>query len=100
MSQKVFTEADCLRILGEAGCYEAYDLLHDEAPGIERRFRRVDKAICDLLAEVKKTFPDATYYTASGGFHLLLGASHDGRANAQRELVALSGEASIGDGDF
>lgn len=97
---KTLDEAECLRILGEATCYEAYDLLFDEAPDIERKFRRVDKAICNLLAEVRKTFPDATYYTASGGFHLLLGASHDNHANSQRELVALSGEASIGDGDF
>ncbi|EDN3812666.1 hypothetical protein GHS02_17210 [Salmonella enterica subsp. enterica serovar Chester] len=47
--------------------------------------------------EVKQEFPDANYYTASGGFNLLLGDSEAGSL-----MVALSAShyLSIGDGDF
>ena len=66
----------------------------------ERHLRRVDKAICGLLAEVRRAFPDAAFYTASGGFNLMLGNSHGTREEGQQQLVALSGAARIGDGDF
>lgn len=37
----------------------------------------------------------------SGGFNLMLGASHDKRGiHGQQQLIALSGRAEIGDGDF
>ena len=82
----------------------AYGLLRDKCPTIDRRFTRLCKTMVDLLADVRKEFPDAQYYTASGGFNLLLGNPHDGSQcqRAQQQLVALSGThgVSIGDGDF
>lgn len=98
---KSYTEADCLRII-DLGAENAYDLLTAEMPGVERRFRRVDKAIRDLLTEVQQVFPDACYYTASGGFNLMLGNPHAvGRdMTSQQQLVALRGRARISDGDF
>lgn len=63
-----FTEADCLRLIN-SGETDAYDLLTENLPGVKRRFMALDKALITLLADIKKTFPDAQYYTASGGFH-------------------------------
>ena len=93
------TEARCLELIN-SGEVTAYELLIDTLPGAERHFRRVDKAICGLLAEVRRAFPDAAFYTASGGFNLMLGNSHGTREEGQQQLVALSGAARIGDGDF
>ena len=94
-------EQACLDAVAK-GDVDAYELLVTADPKLEARFKRVDKAIRDLLVEVQKHFPDAQYYTGSGGFNLMLGASHanDRRQTAQQQLVALSGKASIGDGDF
>lgn len=77
--------------------YEAHRLLDEKCPNIERRFKRLTKALVALLGEVKQEFPDANYYTASGGFNLLLGDS-----GAGSEMIALSATAylSVGDGDF
>jgi hypothetical protein len=98
-------EDDCLHLIAagdEDGLLDAFDLLKRELPLIERRFKRVDKALIDLLAEVQTVFPDALYYTASGGFTLMLGSPHasDNRLTSQQQLIALVGNASIGDGDF
>lgn len=93
-------EAECLRIIA-AGEMDATELLLDQLPGIERRFQSVDRAIRRLLADVRETFPDAQYYTASGGFHLMLGSPHSERGSvAQPQPIALSGRAAISDGDF
>ncbi|MBL8474437.1 MAG: hypothetical protein JNM98_21795 [Rhodocyclaceae bacterium] len=81
----------------------AYGLLSEKCPMIERRFNRVCKTIVDLLADVRKEFPDAQYYTASGGFNLMLGNPHadDRNQTPQQELIALRGNrVRIGDGDF
>ncbi|EBA2366384.1 hypothetical protein QE08_000485 [Salmonella enterica subsp. enterica] len=77
--------------------YEAYILLCDKFPTAERRFKRLTKALAALLDEVRQEFPDAGYYTASGGFNLLLGES-----DAGNRVVALSASSylSVGDGDF
>ena len=93
-------EAECLAAIAEGET--AYGLLVDAIPGIERKFRRVDAAIVKFLAEVKREFPDAQYYTASGGFTLMLGRPHSEcrRQKSQQELVAIGGAAAIGDGDF
>lgn len=81
----------------------AYGLLHAADPNFERRFNRLCRTMKELLADVQKHFPDAQYYTASGGFNLMLGSPHaNNRAlTNQSELVALSGiGVQIGDGDF
>lgn len=77
--------------------YEAYMLLNEKLPNIERRFKRLTKALAALLEEVKQEYPDANYYTASGGFNLLLGDIDGGCS-----MVALSASSYllVGDGDF
>lgn len=94
-------EKEALRLINEEGG-DAYGLLIDADPNLERRFNRLNTAMIKLLSDAKKHFPDATYYTASGGFNLMLGQPHaDGvDYKQQRELLALSGTAVIGDGDF
>lgn len=94
------TEQECLDAIA---CGEtAYDLLLDAMPKALRRFRAVDRALVKLLADVREHFPDAEFYTASGGFTLMIGHSHDKsrEMRAQPELVAFGGHAQIGDGDF
>ena len=81
---------------------DAYFLLDERLPKMRKKLDRLDKHICDVLAEVRREFPDAQYYTASGGFNLLLGASHnDDRGKApQQQRSAWGGKATIGDGDW
>lgn len=89
------TEELIKRIGGDP--YEAYRLLDDKYPNVERRFNRLTKALAALLDEVKQEYPDANYYTASGGFNLLLGDIDGGSS-----MIALSASRylSVGDGDF
>ncbi len=93
------SQEDVLEII-EGGEDDAHGILHEADPKLVARFHRLDKSISKLLKDVKEHFPDATYYTASGGFNLLLGEPHDANGNPQQELIACSGTASIGDGDF
>lgn len=92
-------EAEVLAALA-AGELDAYAVLMAADPTIERRFKRIDGALVKLLSDVRDHFPDAEYYTASSGFHLLLGHSHGYPDKPQQQLVALNGKARIGDGDF
>ena len=93
------TEAECLAAI--AAGEDAQDILLRVMPSARRRFNSIDRALIKLLADVHEHFPDAIYYTASGGFNLMLGNSHDARAQrGQEQLCALGGFASIGDGDF
>lgn len=106
MARPVLTEADCMAIINGEG--DEYGTIGAEAllwakmgDPIAARFKRLDKALVTLLADVREVFPDAQYYTASGGFNLMLGSPHDAKGiNPQAELLALSGRAAIGDGDF
>lgn len=93
------SQEDVLEII-ESGEDSAYGILHDADPKLIARFNRLDKSMSKLLEDVKVHFPDATYYTASGGFNLLLGAPHDANENPQQDLIACVGTASIMDGDF
>lgn len=93
------TEEECLAEINN-GATDARELLDEAMPSAARRFKAIDRAIVKLLADVKDHFPDAEYYTASGGFHLLLGSSHSAHLEGQQELTALSGLAHIGDGDY
>lgn len=88
---------ELLKHINKDDYYEACALLSDKCPAAERRFKRLTKALAELLKEVKQEFPDANYYTASGGFNLLLGDS-----GAGNRMVALSAShyLSVGDGDF
>lgn len=93
------SEAEVLEIIN-SGEDTAYGILCDADPKLAARFKRVDKSMSKLLEDVKKHFPDAEYYTASGGFNLMLGQSHDSNNQGQQELIACSGFTSITDGDF
>lgn len=93
------TESTCLDAVNN-GDETASELLTIANPKFRARFKRVDAAIVKLINDVQEYFPDAQYYTASGGFHLMLGSSHDRHGNGQQQLIALSGTAQIGDGDF
>lgn len=92
-------EAACLRSIA-TGDEDAYSLLMAADPKFKTRFKRLNTAIVELLKDVREYFPDAQYYTASGGFNLMLGASHSASDRAQQQLIALGGSAQIGDGDF
>lgn len=82
----------------------AYNLLLDVMPKALRRFNAIDRLLIRLLADVREHFPDAEYYTASGGFNLMIGKPHSqGYGNtmiSQQQLIAFGGLAAIGDGDF
>ena len=95
------TEKECLEAIenGET----AYGLLLEADPKLEKKFRKLCKSIKKYLEEVKVHFPDAEYYTASGGFNLLLGSSHsaDAKAIPQSQLQAVGGiGVHISDGDY
>ena len=81
---------------GESATY----LLKMADPKFARKFKRLDQGLVELLDEVKTHFPDAQYYTASGGFSLMLGREHSDEGRKQQQLVALTGRAEISDGDF
>jgi hypothetical protein len=71
-------------------------------PEYASKLDRLDKRIRDVLTEIRGVFPDAKYYTASGGFTLLLGSSHssDISATPQHQRVAWNGFATIDGGDW
>jgi len=95
------TEAECLEAI--ANGETAFGLLHDANPKLTKKFDRLCRSIVAFREEVQVHFPDAQYYTASGGFNLLLGKPHtDGHGQpSQTQLVALTGgNVQIGDGDF
>lgn len=92
---------DVLAELQARGDENAYWLAVEKLPGVERRFKRLTTALAKLLEDVQKDFPDAMYYTGSGGLNLLLGDSHAGNTPHQ-ELIAFSAgvKLHIGDGDW
>ena len=97
------TENEVLAALS-SGDQDAEDILLGVMPSAARRWKKLNKDIEKFLHDVKQHFPDATYYTASGGFNLLLGNSHGGPSGEipQQELEALhqTGDFTIGDGDW
>lgn len=72
----------------ESGKETASGLLYDAMPTASRRFHRAAQTLEKLLKEVQEHFPDASYYSASGSFCLLLGDSHGDGEIAQQELLA------------
>lgn len=105
LTQPVLDQRDCLAIIdgpGDSnGALDAMDLLKLKlGPSIARRFKSIDRTLIKLLDDVREVFPDAEYYTASGGFSLLLGSSHGDDLRGQQQLSALTGKAQIGDGDY
>jgi len=94
------TESECLDAI--ANGETAFGLLYAANPKLSKKFDRLCRSIVAFHEEVKEHFPDAEYYTASGGFNMLLGKPHSaGCRVSQSQLVALSGAGvHIGDGDF
>jgi hypothetical protein len=94
-------ERECLDAIAAGNSAES--LLLERLPKARVKWNRLCKHLRTFIAEVNAEFPDANYYTASGGFNLLLGASHGKRHGqpAQPELLALGSiGVEIGDGDF
>ena len=75
-------------------------LFEEMLPKHTAKLDRLDKRINQVLEEIQQVFPDAQYYTDSGGFNLVLGQTHEGlRDTAQCQRVAWAGtHARIGDG--
>lgn len=82
--------------------YDAAELFDEMLPKHRAKLNRLDKRIRAVLEEIQKVFPDAQYYTASGGFNLLLGHSHsdDRIIYPQYQRMVWGGQARIGDGDW
>lgn len=81
----------------------AYGLLFDADPKLISRFYRVCTTLKKLMDDVQKHFPEATYYTASGGLYIVLGDTHSGQncdANQELSAVGASNGLTIGDGDW
>ena len=80
---------------------DSWSLLNARLPHMRRKLNSLDKRIRDVLSEVQEEFPDACYYTASGGFNLILGEPHaDPGQVPQDQRWAWGGDAAIGDGDW
>lgn len=80
---------------------DAECILKETCPTAEKRFTLATGNLVRLLKDVQKEFPDAMYYTASGGLCLMLGCHHNDNGTAQQELIAVSADTlEIGDGDF
>lgn len=97
---KQYTQEDVDRWVEENHEIDAYGLFIEALPGYDKKLDRLDKRIRQLLAEIREVFPDAEYYTAGGGFGLVLGCTHEGRDEAQQQRTAWGGYAEIGDGDW
>lgn len=82
----------------------AKEILDEKIPTARRKFINAARKLSKILSEVQCEFPDAMYYTASGGLVLMLGESHAdfGEGRSQAELMAESAShiVTIGDGDF
>ena len=93
-------EADVLRAIEQGG--DAHALLCDADHNLERRFHRACRTLNKLMDDVRQHFPDATYYTASGGLHIILGRSHSHNGRQQQQLEAVGDVTGlvIGDGDY
>lgn len=99
---KQYTQEDVDRWCEENNAWTADGLFDEILPKYRKKLDRLDKRIRELLKEIKEVFPDAEYYTASGGFNLLLGQPHSEGiySISQQQRIAWSGQAVIGDGDF
>ena len=77
MKDKKFYQDDVDKWVRENNEYTADLLLYEQMPSMPAKLDRLAKRMNKLLEEIKETFPDAVYYTASGGFTLVLGNTHD-----------------------
>lgn len=105
MGRKLY-QADIKAMLASGEYVDAEEILLERCPKARRKFNAMCKSMKAYLDEIKKDFPDACYYTASGGFHLLLGPSHgDGNGTSSEQnnefcAIGANNGLSIGDGDW
>jgi len=100
---KKYYEKDVDKWVEDNGEFDAYSLLSSKIPGIVKKLDKLDKKLISILEEIREVFPDAQYYTASGGFNVVLGAIHDDSTSdleSQEQRSAWGGHATIGDGDW
>lgn len=98
---KYMTEEDVLNVIA-GGDVDANDLLKQVDPNFEKRFKRLTKGLEKLMEDIRKSFPDANYYSANDGMLLMLGDSHSDSGSPQQELVAAHGgmDGILSGGDF
>ncbi len=97
---KKYTKEDVDKWVADNGEYDASGLLNEILPKHRAKLNKLDKRIRVVLSEIQEAFPDACYYTSSGGFNLILGETHEGRGEPQQQRIAWGGSAQIGDGDW
>lgn len=91
------------RYLEENPDEDAYGLLHQADPNFIKRFHRACTTLKKLMDEIQEHFPDATYYTASGGLNIVLGETHSFHGcdpNHELSACGATNGLSIGDGDW
>ncbi len=101
MSKKKLTEKEVLELVDD-GSVDAFDLLLEHQPGAYDAFHKAADALNKVLVTVRKSFPDATYYSASGSLCLLLGNSHSHASERpqQQLLVTQAVKPTIEGGDW
>lgn len=99
---KIYTQEDVDQWCEENGESDAAELFDNMLPHHRAKLDRLDKRIRMMLSEIQEVFPDAQYFTASGGFTLVLGSPHgeDRNQSPQNQRAAWGGQACIGDGDW
>ncbi|ALJ86718.1 hypothetical protein [Acinetobacter baumannii] len=95
------TEEDVLNEIA-GGDVNANDLLNEANPNFEKRFKTLTKGLENLMKDIRKSFPDANYYSANDGILLMLGDSHSASGSPQQDLVAADGgmDGILSGGDF
>lgn len=95
------TEEDVLNEIA-GGDVDANDLLNQADPNFEKRFKTLTRGLEKLMKDIRKSFPDAEYYSANDGLILMLGNSHGSSGRPQRELEAADGGLGtmLSGGDF
>lgn len=81
----------------------AWEILDEALPTARKRFMRLTNSLIKLMDDIHEEFPDASLYTGSGGFNLLLGSSHNAQTGQpQQDLIAESANIrlDVGDGDW
>lgn len=99
---KKYNQNDVDKWVKQEGEANAEALFQEMLPEHTAKLNRLDKRIQNVLAEINKVFPDAQYYTASGGFNLILGDPHDDSVDGikQPHRSAWNGNSVISDGDW
>ena len=104
MSKKLY-HADVKAMLASGEYTDASEIIDERCPKARRKFNALCKSMKAYLDEIKRDFPDANYYTGSGGFNLILGHTHgngDASEKPNQDLCAFGAMngLAIGDGGW